>query len=219
MRPALDDSRAPADKPNSLNQLRTLALAMHSYYSAQGALPQPAIYGKDGQPKLSWRVAILPYLRQQALYEKFQQDEPWDGPHNRELLRFMPHEYMPPSGHTKELYTTFYQVFVGTGAKVGPSFEPGVQSKLRLASDFPDGPSATIMLIEAGEPVPWTKPADLTYDAERPLPRLGGLFADGFNAAFVDCSVHFLKRDIDDATLRALITRNGGELIDWHNLE
>jgi serine/threonine protein kinase len=219
MNTVLDDRQLRADKMTSMNQLRTLALAMHSYYDSHGTLPQPAIYGKDGQPKLSWRVALLPYLRQQALYEKFQLDEPWDGPHNRELLRFMPHEYMPPSGRTTDPYATFYQVFVGSGGKVGPAFEPGAQSMLRIASDFPDGASATILVIEAGEAVPWTKPANLTYDPDRPLPLLGGLFADGFNAAFVDASQHFLKREIDEATLRALITRNGGELIDWHNLE
>jgi hypothetical protein len=36
----------------------------------------PAAIRKDGKPLLSWRVALLPYLDQQALYEKFHLDEP-----------------------------------------------------------------------------------------------------------------------------------------------
>jgi hypothetical protein len=40
------------------------------------------------------------------------------------------------------------------------------------------------MVVEAAEAVPWTKPADLPYDPKQPLPKLGGMFKDVFNAAF-----------------------------------
>ena len=40
------------------------------------------------------------------------------------------------------------------------------------------------------------------------------LTSGGFNAAFCDGSVRFLKQNIKESVLRALITRNGGELID-----
>ena len=70
-------------------------------------------------------------------------------------------------GTTKEPHTTFYQVFVGKGA----AFE-GTRG-LKLAEDFPDGTSNTILIVEAGEAVPWTKPDDLPYAADRPLPGPG----------------------------------------------
>jgi prepilin-type processing-associated H-X9-DG protein len=62
--------------------------------------------------------------------------------------------------------------------------------------------------------VPWTRPDDLPYAPDQPLPKLGGLFPNGFNAAFADGSVRFINRDTDEAVLRALITWNGGEQID-----
>jgi hypothetical protein len=123
-----------------------------------------------------------------------------------------------------ELSSTFYQVFVGKRA----AFE-GTRG-LRLPGDLPDGTSDTILVAEAGEPVPWTKPADLAYEAGRPLPPLGGIFTGegrfslfgpnrdkGFHVALADGSVRFLRPAVSEATLRDAITRNGGEPLgpDW----
>ena len=63
---------------------------MHNYREAHGRFPAPAIQGKDGKPLLSWRVAILPYLEEDGLYQSFKLDEPWDSPHNKPLLERMP---------------------------------------------------------------------------------------------------------------------------------
>ena len=58
----------------------------------------------------------------------------------------------------------------------GTAFE-GTQG-LSLENDFPDGTANTILVVEAGEAVPWTKPADLAYDPDGPLPPPGGVFSD-----------------------------------------
>jgi hypothetical protein len=55
---------------------------MHNYHGEHGRLPPAAVCGPDGTPLLSWRVLILPFIEQQALYRQFKLDEPWDGPHN-----------------------------------------------------------------------------------------------------------------------------------------
>jgi hypothetical protein len=70
------------------------------------------------------------------------------------------------------------------------------------------------MVVEAGLPVIWTSPEDLPFDPQGKLSGVGGLFADGFNAVFCDATVRFLRKKIDEASLRALITRNGGEPVD-----
>jgi prepilin-type processing-associated H-X9-DG protein len=83
-------------------------------------------------------------------------------------------------------------------------------------SQITDGTSNTIMVIEAKEPVIWTKPADLTLPKEKTrMPSIGGLFKNGTNAAFCDGSVHFLPRSLMPAQLRALVTPSGGEVIDF----
>jgi hypothetical protein len=83
---------------------------------------------------------------------------------------------------------------------------------VRLAN-FTDGASNTILIVEAAEAVPWTKPDELAYALDRPLPSLGGQRGDGFLAAFADGSVRLLPKGIEESTLRALITRDGGEPI------
>jgi hypothetical protein len=197
--------------------MKQLALAMINYADDHnGRLPPAVVYGEDGQPLHSWRVLILPYMEQQELYDQFKLDEPWDSPHNVALLEKMPATYAPPPGKISKVpaYHTVCHVFVGRGA----AFED--QEGLRFPAEFTDGTSQTILVIEAGEPVPWTKPQDLTYDPVQPLPELRGLFKDGFRVAMADGSMKWVKRSTPEATLRAAITRDGSDQpppppVDW----
>jgi RNA polymerase sigma factor (sigma-70 family) len=89
-------------------------------------------------------------------------------------------------------------------------------------SDIVDGASNTIMVIEGGSAVPWTKPEDLPFTppnliAENPIvriPPLGGPFGDVIHAAFADGSLLTIKKNFDKVTMAAAITRNGGEVFD-----
>ena len=69
---------------------------MYNYREAHGRFPAAAIQGPDGKPLLSWRVAVLPYLAENDLYQSFKLDEPWDSPHNKPLLERMPRLFAPP---------------------------------------------------------------------------------------------------------------------------
>jgi Protein of unknown function (DUF1559) len=199
--------RRAANRAQTSNNLKQIALAMHNYHDAYGHLPPPAIYSKDGKPLLSWRVALLPFLEGDNLYKQFNLDEAWDSPHNHKLLAQMPKLFADPNVETTEP-ATVYQAFVGPGA-----FFEGAK-ELKFVADFPDGMSNTLMIVEAAKPVPWTKPEDLLYDPAKPLPQVGGHTPGGFSATFCDGSVHVLRQNIKESVLRALITRNGGEVID-----
>jgi serine/threonine protein kinase len=217
--PAVESARTAAKRAQSTNNLKQLGLAIHNFQSAMGYFPQQAIFGKDGKPLLSWRVAILPYLQQTPLYHRFKLDEPWDSPNNKALLKYMPLVYMPAEERPHSVpYTTYYQCFVGTKGLIGPVFEPDPAFRLRYGG-CPDGTSGTLLFVEAGVAVPWTKPEDIPYDPEKPLPKLGGVFSDGTVAGFLDGSVRFLTRDLEEEMIRGLITRNGGELIEWTKLK
>ncbi len=180
------------------NDLRQLAVAMHNFAERSGHLPPAALCDpQTGKPLLSWRVALLPYLEQQKLYEEFRRNEPWDSPHNIKLLRRMPRIYAD-SGAEIGTTTTFFRVVVGKGTVFEP-FGPLLPRGVRFA-DITDGRSNTLLIAEGAEAVPWTKPDELTYDPPGPLPRL----ADG--------SVRFIPLSVGDATLRALILRNDGQI-------
>src|SRR5262249_54155708 len=86
--PAVQKVRMAAGNAQGQNNLKQIALAMHNYNDAyNGKLPAHAIYSKDGKkPLLSWRVAILPFIEQDNLYQQFHLDEPWDSEHNKKLI-------------------------------------------------------------------------------------------------------------------------------------
>jgi hypothetical protein len=71
--------------------------------------------------------------------------------------------------------------------------------------------------VEAADPVPWTKPDDLEYAPNRPLPRLGGHWRGGPRAALADGEVRQLGSGVTEQTLRAAITPNAGDRLgpDW----
>src|SRR5438132_2363903 len=85
---------------------------------------------------------------------------------------------------------------------------------MHFPADIVDGTSYTIMVVEGSKAVIWTKPEDIPFDPDEPLPELGGPFTGGIHAAFFDGSVHTISPDADEALLRAAITRNGGEVLD-----
>jgi hypothetical protein len=196
-----------------------LGLALHNYHDTNGQLPGPAILSPDGKPLLSWRVAILPFVEENELYRRFHLDEPWDSLHNLTLLPEMPRLYAPYPDVVAEPNTTLFQVFVGPGS----AFErPGLTLK-----DFTDGTSNTVLIAEASVGVPWTKPEDLAYDPNGPLPLLGKVYRPRtflpvdkpkyFRVAMGDASGRSIPKSTSEATLRALITRNGRETPgpDW----
>jgi hypothetical protein len=196
-----------------------MALAMHDYAEAHdGRLPPAVLRDAEGKPLLSWRVLILPYLEQNHLYEQFHLNEPWDGPHNISLLSAMPRVYSAPTALPVETraepYSTFDQVFTGEGT----AFE-GSQG-LRFPEDFPRGTSSVLLVAEAGQAVPWTKPDDLRYEDHGPMPSLGGVFTGesrfslfgsnrvkGFHGVLADGSVRFFDSTTEETTLRNAIMR------------
>ena len=76
-----------------MNNLKQIGIALHSYADVYGHFPPAAICDKKGKKLLSWRVAILPFIGQEALYRKFKLDEPWDSPRNKPLLDEIPNTY------------------------------------------------------------------------------------------------------------------------------
>jgi hypothetical protein len=199
--------RFQGDRTQSVNNLKNIGLAMHSYHDANKRLPPAGISSINdptGKPILSWSVAILPYIDQGPLYNQFDLTQPWNHPTNKKLIARMPQIYVVPGTEAPE-GMTHYRVLVGPQTM----FEPG--QRIKMAS-VTDGTSNTIMAVEAAEATIWTRPDDLPFDPKGPLPKFG-TSPEGFNALFGDGTVRFIRANTPPETLRALITRNGGELV------
>jgi hypothetical protein len=208
--PAVAKMRMSASGGRSANNLKQIMLAFHNYHDTYGGMPAAAICDKNGKPLLSWRVSILPFIEQDNLYRAFHLDEPWDSEHNKKLIAQMPKIYAVPNVSKPGDTDTHYRVFYGNGAAL--ELKKGVR-----LTDFLDGTSNTIVVVEAADGVTWSKPDDFEYDPKKPLPKLGKISTEGFWVAMGDGSVRFVKHTIKEATMRAVITRNGGEVFSWHD--
>ena len=136
--PAVQAAREAARRAQCVNNLKQIGLALHNYHAANDDFPGRPITDKDGKPLLSWRVAILPYIEQEALYNQFKLDEPWDSPHNKALIAADAHDLRLPEPPAAEPGMTNYRVFVGRGAPCSTT------RRARGSQDVTDGTSNTI---------------------------------------------------------------------------
>jgi hypothetical protein len=162
----------------------------------QGKMVPAFSWDANGRPLLSWRVALLPDLGEKELYKQFHLDEPWDSPHNLPLVGRMPKIYAHPADPSSAAQgLTYYRVFIGQGIPFG---EP----QPLYPANYANGTSQTILVAEAADPVPWTKPDELIYDSNKPLPKLGGRLRGGFNVVMADGTTRFFRDDLVEDELR-----------------
>ncbi len=143
------------------NNLYECAGAIRWYESNHGHLPPAYVTDESGKPIHSWRVLILPCLDRNDLYTRYNFDEPWDGPNNRNLHGIMPVNYTcvieDRSGRRGQSTMTNYVAVVGPG-----TVWPGEET-VKL-SDLPS-PESTVLLVEvANSDIHWMEPRDLTLD-------------------------------------------------------
>jgi hypothetical protein len=202
--PAIQAAREAARRNASMNNMKQIALGLNNYENSRKAFPAAK---NEGGSQLSWRVHILPYIEEDALYSQFHLDEPWDSEHNKKLIARMPSIYESPNGVFPAGETNYLVV-------TGPATAFGDGTTGPAASDFTDGTSNTIMFVEADQSVVWTKPDDYQFDPNNPRQGLGGLRPLGFLATFADSHTRFIQNDIDPNVLKALMTREGREVIN-----
>ncbi len=213
MIPAIIRVRESARRVASMNNMRQIGLSLQEHEMRHGAFPPAYTADKDGKPLLSWRVAILPYIEESNLHEKFRMDEPWDSEHNKQFLKSMPSTFMSPSSSAGPGMTNYLTI------RGKDTAFPG--AKATSAAQIRDGMSHTIMLVEASDAkaVPWTKPDDFEYDEENPAAGLTGVRHGGFIALFCDGSSHFISQYVDADILKLLFTANDGQPVDVWDLD
>ena len=199
------------------DRLKRLGLGMLNYVDSFNRFPvinNASYFDGNGNPYLSWRVHLLPYLGYQSLYAQFHLNEPWNSPNNLPLVDKMP-DLFRNAGDAASSTTTRFQIISGEGV---PYYWRRLSSLLvgPRSNDFTDGVSDSLLVIESGadQAVTWTKPDDLEFDPNDPLAALGTISSGKINAVMADGAPIVLSASIDPTTFKSLVTISGGEIVD-----
>ncbi|MEL7499807.1 MAG: DUF1559 domain-containing protein [Planctomycetota bacterium] len=172
-----------------MNNMRQFALSVLNFESAYRKFP----FNKVGKfhEGLSWRVRVLPFLEQNAMYEQMDLESPASDPANQKFANSMPKMYGED----------------GKNANVA-----WIKSDVDSFAGITDGSSNTIMLLQIPEGRPWMESNDLSQ--EDAIKLVAGL-KDGQEviAAFYDGSVRKMTNQISKETLRKLFDPKDGEVV------
>ncbi len=211
-RKQMNDARLHARSIMSENNMTIIGIGLEQQNDLGKSWPASYSIDADGNPLLSWRVHILPYIDQVELYEQFHLNEPWDSPHNKTLLTKMPSIFRSPHSTASSSHTNYLGNATADGIFVVPknTLTPGVAT-----DDITDGTGNTLLLLEVNDQhsVPWTRPIDFTPTGDdlqdwlrnTDLQTTHGLFAD-MNIASIDPE--------NKELLSAQLTRSGNESTD-----
>lgn len=212
--PAVQSAREAARRMECSNNLKQIAIAMHNYHDTYKVLPAQAVLDENGQPMHSWRTALLPYIEQQALYQQYDFNKPWNSPENRALADVRIPTYACPSDPDSATSSqTSYFVVYGDETMFAPN-------RWISFMDVPDGLSNTIMIVESDSlSVPWSEPTDIPFDQMQfflnPPPGEVGISSNhpgGANVALGDGSVRFISAEgVSEQTIRYAIMRADGQ--------
>lgn len=207
----------------SIKNLESIASALNAYAADYGSYPPAIQMNKAGQPMHSWRVLILPYLGEQAMYDEFDLSKPWDHEINLQASYIMPAVYGHPTETNSMSGESGYYLITGPKT-LFPATGPLSPNKIK------DKPSQTILVIAGAPPVntsigSWAEPVDLDFSKMRGVingtvgVEAGGRMTSGVTMATVDGRGHFLANGLSATTFNSLVTPNGNELLPDDTLD
>ncbi|MCH2611859.1 MAG: DUF1559 domain-containing protein, partial [Pirellulales bacterium] len=211
---AVGVAQSGARGAQSQNNLKQIGLAVLNYSDTYDQYPNgesPNVqYDDNGKPLLSWRVHILPFIEEDALYRRFKLDEPWNSPHNLSLAEAIPRMYQHPA-YPELANKTVYLATVAEEDQLKSAFG----NWLTRPRDITDGEAQTVMFAEVA-PIKarfWTQPDDVEINLSDVPGSLGFGPKDEINLLFCDGRIQEVPSDLMAATWRSLILRNDGQPI------
>jgi len=203
-------AQSAAVRTHCANNMKQLALALHTHHDVHRWMPAAVSTDDDGNVLHSWRTMLLPYVDELELYERIRLDEPWDSPYNQQFHSQMPAIYGCPANTNGN--NTNYMLFTGEKSP----WKTGETTQFR---DIVDGTSNTIAFVEVNNSnINWMEPRDIPWDGTAPatggMNQPGSAHDGGFHAAFMDGSVRFISDNISPDNLRKMIGNRDGEPVD-----
>jgi len=209
--PAVQQAREAARRSQCKNNLKQIGLALHNYHDVYNSFPPAFVADENGNPMHSWRVLILPFIDEQALYAQYRFDEPWNGPNNSLLLNRMPIVFRCPSHGTPTDTNTAYAAVYGPNSVFQGSSSVAIRQIL-------DGTSNTLAVGEVtAASIPWMQPLDVDVTLHPSVGDRAGFSSDhigGCHFLMVDGAVRFVSQSINQGTMKSLTTINGGEAVN-----
>ena len=147
--------RQAAREMNTRSRLHQLRLAFYNYHDAHGAFPPACVYDSEGTPMHSWRALVLPYIDEEELYERYNFEQPWNGPDNVALVKTAPKPGILRSPNDEDAppgYTSFLAIV--------PSKHAAAVQQPILPDEWRNTPR--IVVVEVNDSgVPWMEPRDI----------------------------------------------------------
>jgi hypothetical protein len=186
-------------------QLHKISVALQNYADQNSVYPPAIMRDAQGRPLHSWRVLILPHLgkEEEELHKEYRYDEPWDGPHNRELAKRMPAAYRCPEDPGALDSSTSYLAIVDATTGEFAAYPTGGSNAP------PKKPPMTAYLVveSADSGINWLEPNDIALGANgqpaKPLPANFGYHLGGSQAVDEDGATVVLP---DADLVKAIVT-------------
>jgi hypothetical protein len=228
------------------NNLKQFGIALRNYHDVYGSFPSGTIANESLGPneRLSWIIAIFPFLERDYDYQRLDMGKAWNAPKNYPITEigygpYRCHESPDPYPYVSSLSSYVGMAGIGPDAALLPLNNPkaglfGYDRKTKC-SDVQDGESTTIMVVETNfENGPWAAGGFGTVRGIDPngtkyfgtTGQFGSLHRtqessplkpfppQASNCVFVDGSVRLLNDTIDPTTFEALATIAGGEKVE-----
>lgn len=200
------------------NNLSSIGLALQLYHEHHGCYPLAYVVDTEGRRLHSWRVLILPELGHQELQRRYRFDEPWDGPHNRQMIPEMPPVFGCPADTSRPRGQTNYVAVVGP-MTIWPNEYSATQRNIT------DGLDNTFHVVENNDlHITWTEPSDLSFndvkvrvDAKEP-PGVSNSHENRGHALFADGHIRLVNPSINGDIFKMLCTIASGlplPGVDW----
>jgi prepilin-type processing-associated H-X9-DG protein len=224
--------RDAAGRLQCTNNLKQLGISLRNYHDTNKGFPPAGMPNPDVSPehRLSWIVAIVPFVEADNLFARMKEKEGWDAERNRFAALIKMHYLrcpgFPEEPPTSTLEPTHYLGIAGLGTDAAalPAGDAmagffGYDRTVRSA-DLGDHASSLLVVETARVTGSWTAAGPPTVrglDLEsRPClgkdGQFGGTHSGGANASFADASVRFLRGDLDAQAWQAMVTLKGSSV-------